>query len=262
MALDEHGDLIDPYGGQRDLEAKVLRHVSANFSEDPLRVLRTCRFAARYHHLGFTVAEKTMQLMRDIVRSGELSALAPDRVWRKTERALNENTPRTYFSLLRILGADKIVLPFMVTDNSLDALDSMASIAPNSLHRWAGLASSATANTQTVTPVINIPKRYDQLAARVQRYRGSPPQTPEDTLAFLEYFDAFRQGSQLTDGLAVLGAIDEAFHKTQVARIEKGDQLAASIRGEQFIEQGLKGPEIKAAISAERLRQLDALLDD
>ena len=100
------------------------------------------------------------------------------------------------------------------------------------------------------------------MAARVQRYRGSPPQTPEDTLAFLEYFDAFRQGSQLTDGLAVLGAIDEAFHKTQVARIEKGDQLAASIRGEQFIEQGLKGPEIKAAISAERLRQLDALLND
>ena len=262
MALDEHGDLIDPYGGQRDLEAKVLRHVSANFSEDPLRVLRTCRFAARYHHLGFTVAEKTMQLMRDIVRSGELSALAPDRVWRETEKALNENTPRTYFSLLRTLGADNIVLPFEVTDNSLDALDSMASIAPNSLHRWAGLASSATANTQTVTPVINIPKRYDQLAARVKRYRGSPPQTPEDTLAFLEYFDAFRQGSQLTDGLAVLGAIDEAFHKTQVARIEKGDQLAASIRGEQFIEQGLKGPEIKAAISAERLRQLDALLDD
>ena len=95
-----------------------------------MRVLRTCRFAARYHHLGFTVAEKTMQLMRDIVRSGELLALAPDRVWRETERALNERTPRTYFSLLRTLGADKIVLPFAVTDNSLDALDSMASIAP------------------------------------------------------------------------------------------------------------------------------------
>jgi tRNA nucleotidyltransferase (CCA-adding enzyme) len=262
MAMDEHGNLIDPYGGQRDLDAKVLQHVSGNFSEDPLRVLRTCRFAARYRHLGFTVAEKTMTLMRDIVASGELSALAPDRVWRETERALNERTARTYFSLLRTLGADKIVLPFAVTDNSLDALDSMASIAPNSLHRWAGLAASAAANTQTVTPVINIPKRYDQLAARVQRYRGSPPQTSEDTLAFLEHFDAFRQGSQLADGLAVLGAIDEAFHKTQVARIEKGDQLAASVRGEQFIEQGLKGPEIKAAISAERLRQLDALLND
>ena len=262
MAMDEQGDLIDPYGGQRDLDAKVLRHVSTNFSEDPLRVLRTCRFAARYHHLGFTVAKKTMQLMRDIVTSGELSALGPNRVWRETERALNETTPRTYFSLLRTLGADNIILPFVVTDPSLDALDLMASLAPNSLHRWAGLASSAAANKQAVTPVINSPKRYDQLAARVQLYRGSPPQTPEDTLAFLEHFDAFRQGSQLEDGLVVLGAIDEAFHKRQVARIETGNQLVASIRGEHFIKQGLRGPEIKAAISAERLRQLCALLND
>ena len=262
MALDEHGDLIDPYGGQRDLDAKVLRHVSANFSEDPLRVLRTCRFAARYHHLGFTVAEKTMQLMRDIVKSGELLALAPDRVWRETERALNENTPRTYFSLLRTLGADKIVLPFVVTDNELDALGSMASIAPNSLHRWAALTSSAAPNKQAVTATINIPKRYDQLAARVQLYRGSAPQTAEDTLAFLEHFDAFRQGSQLADGLVVLDTIDEAFNETTLARIEKGHQLAANIRGEQFTELGLKGPEIKTAMSAERLRQLNALFSD
>jgi tRNA nucleotidyltransferase (CCA-adding enzyme) len=262
MALDEHGDVIDPYGGQCDLEAKVLRHVSANFSEDPLRVLRTCRFAARYQHLGFTVAEKTMQLMHDIVTSGELSTLAPDRVWRETERALNEKTPRIYFSLLRALGADNIIFPFVVTDNSLDALDSVASVAPTSLHRWAGLMSSATANQQAMTPTINIPRHYDQLAARVQLYLGSPPQTPEDTLAFLEHFDAFRQGSQLADGLAVLGAIDEAFHKTQVARIEKANQLAASIRGEQFIRQGLKGPEITTAISAERLRQLDKLFSN
>ena len=262
MALDEHGNLIDPYGGQRDLDAKVLRHVSTNFSEDPLRVLRTCRFAARYHHLGFTVAEKTMQLMRDIVTSGELTALAPDRVWRETERALSEKTPGTYFSLLRTLNADSTVFPFLVTDESLDALDSAANLGPNSLLRWAGLASSAAETKQAVTPTINIPKRYNQLAARVQFYRGKPPKTPEDTLAFLEHFDAFRQGSQLADGLAVLGAIDEAFRTTQVARIEKANQLAASIRGEQFITQGLKGPEIKTAISAERLRQLDKLFSD
>ena len=138
----------------------------------------------------------------------------------------------------------------------------MASIAPNSLHRWAGLASSAAPNKQAVTATINIPKRYDQLAARVQLYRGSAPQTAEDTLAFLEHFDAFRQSSQLADGLVVLGAIDESFHTAQVVRIEKGNQLVASISGEQFIKQGLKGPEIKAAISAERLRQLDKLFSD
>ena len=180
----------------------------------------------------------------------------------RTERALHEKTARAYFSLLRTLGADSAAFPFLVTDDSLDALDSVANLSPMSLHRWAGFASSAAANKQAVTPVINIPKPYDQLAARVQTYRGSPPQTPEDTLTFLEHFDAFRQGSQLADGLVVLGAIDETFQKTQVDRIKKVQQLAASIRGEQFIKQGLKGPEIKAAISAERLRQLDTLLND
>ncbi len=262
MAMDEQGELIDPYGGQRDLYAKVLRHVSTNFSEDPLRVLRTCRFAARYHHLGFTVAEKTMTLMRDIVASGELSALAPDRVWRETERALKETTPRTYLSLMRALGADSIVFPFSVTDNSLDALDSVTIVARDSLHRWAGLASSATANNQATKPIINIPKRYDQLCQRVRVYRGNPPQTAEDALVFLEHFDAFRQSSQLSDGLVVLSAIDKAFHETQVARIERANQLVGSIRGEQFIKQGLLGPDIKTAMSKERLRQLNRLFNN
>ena len=261
MAMDEDGDLIDPYGGQRDLNAKVLRHVSENFSEDPLRVLRTCRFAARYQHLGFTVAEKTMALMRNIVASGELSTLAPDRVWRETDKALSERTPRTYFSLLRMLGADTVVLPFSVTDDSLDGLDSVVALAPNTLHRWAGFASSSAATQQTIAPSINIPKRYNQLTAKVQLYRGKPPKSAEAMLTFLEHFDAFRQGSQLSDGLVVLGAVDEAFDEAQVALIERGSEVSASIRGEQFAKQGLKGPDINRAILTERLRQLNALFE-
>lgn len=126
MAMDDNGEIIDPHGGQRDLDAKVLRHVSANFSEDPLRVLRTCRFAARYHHLGFTVAKETMALMRDIVARGELPTLAPDRVWRETEKALAEKSPRIYFALIRSLNADSVIFPFTVSECSLDALDLVA----------------------------------------------------------------------------------------------------------------------------------------
>lgn len=259
MALDEHGDIIDPHGGQRDLDAKVLRHVSANFSEDPLRVLRTCRFAARYHHLGFIVAPETMTLMHDIVTRGELTTLAPDRVWRETERALSEKTPRIYFSLIKALDADRILFPFSVTENALDALDSMTSQAPNSLHRWAGLAASATASEQTTTPSINIPKRYDQLSARVQACLRQPPKNAEDALAFLEHFDAFRQGSQLADGLLVLGAIDRAFDVNQVDRLERARQLTTGIGGGQFANEGLQGPEIKEALASERLRQLETL---
>jgi tRNA nucleotidyltransferase (CCA-adding enzyme) len=112
MALDEDGvGLIDPYQGQRDLEARVLRHVSAAFVEDPLRVLRVARFAARFARLGFKVAPETLQLMRQIVASGELTDLAAERVWTETERALGEPTPTEYFSVLRACGALAAVLP-------------------------------------------------------------------------------------------------------------------------------------------------------
>jgi tRNA nucleotidyltransferase (CCA-adding enzyme) len=99
------GSVVDPYGGRRDLESRLLRHVSPAFVEDPLRVLRVARFAARFAPLGFTVAPETLQLMQDIVRSGELQALVAERVWVETERALGEKTPTVYFEVLRQCGA-------------------------------------------------------------------------------------------------------------------------------------------------------------
>src|SRR5262245_10179912 len=101
MARDEQGQLIDPHGGRRDLEARVLRHVSSAFVEDPLRVLRVARFAARFAPLGFVVAEETLALMRRIVADGELGDLVPERVWSETQRALAERSPGTYFETLR-----------------------------------------------------------------------------------------------------------------------------------------------------------------
>ena len=102
---------VDPYGGRRDLEARLLRHVSPAFVEDPLRVLRVARFAARFAPLGFTIAPETMQLMQDIVRSGEMQSLVAERVWVETERALGENTPTVYFEVLRQCGALAVLLP-------------------------------------------------------------------------------------------------------------------------------------------------------
>src|SRR5688572_26306100 len=90
MAEDAAGHIIDPYGGQRDLAARLLRHVSEAFTEDPVRILRVARFAARYAPLGFTVADETMALMRRMVADGEANALIAERVWTETERALGE----------------------------------------------------------------------------------------------------------------------------------------------------------------------------
>jgi len=111
IAQDEDGSLVDPYGGQRDLEQKVLRHVSAAFVEDPLRVLRVARFAARFSHLGFRVHESTLALMREITQSGELQHLAPERMWREIERAMKTGRPSAFVSVLRECGALEELLP-------------------------------------------------------------------------------------------------------------------------------------------------------
>jgi len=105
------GTLIDPYGGRKDLEAKLLRHVSPAFVEDPLRVLRVARFAARFASMGFSVAKETMVLMHEISGSGELSTLTPERVWRETQLALCSDAPQVYLQVLRECGALKIILP-------------------------------------------------------------------------------------------------------------------------------------------------------
>jgi len=105
------GTLIDPYGGQADLAARVLRHVSPAFSEDPVRILRVARFAARFAPLGFTVHESTLALMRQMVQAGEAAALVPERVWQETERALGESRPEVFFEVLRACGALAVIFP-------------------------------------------------------------------------------------------------------------------------------------------------------
>lgn len=111
IARDSSNRLIDPFDGRQDLDRKLLRHVSDAFAEDPVRILRTARFAARYHPLGFRVAEETMHLMNEMVRDGEADALVPDRVWKETEAALAESHPQVYFKVLRSCGALKAVFP-------------------------------------------------------------------------------------------------------------------------------------------------------
>lgn len=111
MAMDSNGQIIDPYGGQQDLAQKCLRHVSPAFAEDPLRVLRVARFAARYAPYGFTIADETLQLMRQLVEQGELNHLTVERIWKETSRALMEQHADVYFQVLRDCGALKVLFP-------------------------------------------------------------------------------------------------------------------------------------------------------
>jgi len=111
MAQDEDGALVDPFHGQRDLEQRVLRHVSPAFVEDPVRLLRVARFAARFAPLGFRVADETMALMRAMVAAGEVDHLVPERVWQETRRALAEAQPSAFVRVLREAGALAVLFP-------------------------------------------------------------------------------------------------------------------------------------------------------
>ncbi len=111
IAEDEHGTLVDPFNGQADLQTRVLRHVSPAFAEDPLRVLRAARFAARFARLGFQIAGETLALMRQLVQAGELEHLAPERVFQETHKALITDSPQVYVRVLRDCGALAVLFP-------------------------------------------------------------------------------------------------------------------------------------------------------
>ena len=210
MARDEHGTLIDPYGGRQDLEARILRHVSEAFVEDPLRILRVARFAARFGKLGFTVAPATMDLMKRLVATGEAAALRPERVWQETDKALAEPEPDVYFRVLRECGALQVVFP------EIDALFGVPQPArwhPEidtgvhtlmALHEGARLSTSVSVRFAVLTHDLGkattpkrilpshrgheersvqllrklcerlpVPRRYRELAEAVARYHGT-----------------------------------------------------------------------------------------
>jgi tRNA nucleotidyltransferase (CCA-adding enzyme) len=189
MAQDPSGGIIDPFGGRRDLEARVLRHVSPAFVEDPLRVLRVARFAARFAALGFTVARETLELMRAIVASGEMAALVPERVWVETERALGETSPVTYLAVLRACGALAAVFPEVdalfgvpqpekwhpeidAGEHTLQVLDVAAELSPDTTVRFAALVHDVG---KGITPRDQWPRHigHEQAGARlIERMAG------------------------------------------------------------------------------------------
>ena len=181
IARTADGRLIDPWGGQRDLAARVLRHVSPAFAEDPVRILRTARFAARY--VDFTVAPETEALMRAMVEAGEVDALVPERVWRELSRGLLEPKPSRMFEVLRRCGALARVLPEVdalwgvpqpaAHHPEVDAgvhlmmvLDLAATLATSLAVRWACLCHDLGKGT---TPDAALPRHigHEQRSARM-----------------------------------------------------------------------------------------------
>ena len=196
MARDAAGHLIDPYGGRADLDNRLLRHVSPAFCEDPLRVLRVARFAARFNALGFRIAEETRQLMMEIVNSGELTSLAPERVWQECHRALAGPSPAHFFRVLHQCGALEVLLPeverlFGVPqpakyhpeidsgEHTLMVLEQAEAISPDTRVRFAALVHDVGKGT---TPVSQWPRHigHEQRGVKLIRELSQRLKVPND----------------------------------------------------------------------------------
>ncbi|OFC69059.1 hypothetical protein [Alteromonas confluentis] len=259
IAKDNDGNLIDPYHGVRDLNSRILRHVSEAFSEDPLRVFRVARFAARYAHLGFKVAEETLSLMRNMADSGELAHLTAERVWKETIRALGENNPEVYFQVLERAEALNDWFPELIASlkNSDSRLERAVSAKASDDIRWALLfANTSAEGTETLCKRVKAPNKYAQLAMLVSRFSKAftPSNTADDWLKLCNQCDAWRKPERFTDFITACTLInDNADISSSLATpLHETVKEASKLSAKAFVEQGLRGPQIGEAMNLAR----------
>ena len=259
IAQDHQGQLIDPYGGQKDLQARTLRHVSPAFIEDPLRVLRVARFAARYAHLGFSVATETMALMQEIANSGELAHLAAERIWQEMERGLGETTPQQLLVTLEDCGALKALFPeWKLEPTHLEALQRAVALSPDTTIRFAALTAGLDTETlRRLCKQLRAPNAHRELALLCCQFgKDSNASGPADMLALFDHTDAWRRAERFEDFLLACMAFCQ-MPSQQGTRLGLALQRCQRIDTGQWRDEGLKGPEIGARIRGERLRILE-----
>jgi len=264
MARGLDGTLVDPYGGRRDLEQRLLRHVSPAFVEDPVRVLRVARFAARLAALGFTVAPETSELMRRMVEQGEVNALVPERVWREMQRALGESSPEVFLDVLQDCGALAVLLPELHwSTQSRSALQRAARISAEPSVRFAALLADTAPQAITILcERLRVPNDYRELAlltARLQRqFSHATELDAAGVLQLLEAADAFRRPERfdllLRAAQARTGQDDEPRAMLAAALAAAA---AAAVPREALGQ--LSGPAIADAYRAARLEILERL---
>jgi tRNA nucleotidyltransferase (CCA-adding enzyme) len=248
MAIDDHGALVDPYGGKKDLDQKLLRHVSDAFVEDPVRVLRVARFAARFAPLAFHVADETMALMRAMVANGEVDHLVPERVWQELARGLMEATPSAMFAVLAECGALARILPEIKTADSaaISALDYSAHENLQLEARFAVLVHHLDeAKIRTLSERIRVPAECRDLALMVARWHADAQCAyeldAEKLLLLFDGTDALRRPERFHQFLAAVGAIyrgdnrggstDQNFLVTALTQLQSMNQgaIAATV---------------------------------
>lgn len=259
MAKDlETGEIIDPYGGQEDLKNKLLRHVSPAFQEDPVRILRVARFAARLVEFG--VADQTIDLMRHMVESGEVDALVPERVWKEFERALSEKKPSRFFYTLQNCGALEILFPQLSgKDECLLALQLVANPIEDRVARFGALMYHLTEEeVRAITNKYRIPNEYKEFALLfVRQIRQTDELSPSEILQFLNSLDAFRREERFNKFLKVfqlLGIKDTA------SFFQHCFDAAKAVDVNKLISEGFSNAELGRQIKNKREQAIDELI--
>ncbi len=262
MAEDDHGQIIDPYNGQNDLKARILRHVSPAFAEDPLRVLRVARFAARYAGLGFQVATETLELMRELSESGELQALTAERSWKEISRALMEDHPEVFIQVLRDCGALKVLMP------ELDALCDVRALEQAARHqqplsvRWACLVQGLG---KAINERFKVPRECQELALLAGQYHDHGNRAlelePSALLELLQSFDVYRRPQRFEEfikacEMAALGRGEPGYPQGDYLR--GAADAARGVAVKPLVEAGFTGQQLGEALKAERLKALQA----
>ena len=262
MAEGSDGRLIDPFGGQHDLQQRLLRHVSPAFAEDPLRIFRVARFAARYTHLGFRIADDTLALMRQMSNARELGALSPERIMTEINKALSERHPSAFFRSLLDCGALATLYPAWaasLTAPLLSALDN------TELDVEARFALSCSAMRRDDCDALCAQLRASKRASLLARHTttqlplaGVLAQSPEAVLLQLETLDYLRRPDILDSLCCIAAALGE--DHSALTQLQQAADALRQIDAKQLIAEGLRGPALGKALRERRLAALTATL--
>ncbi|OCL19510.1 multifunctional CCA addition/repair protein [Gilliamella sp. wkB171] len=265
IAMDEQGHIVDPYNGVSDLHNKILRHVSLAFREDPLRILRIARFAARYHHLGFKIAPETLILMKEMVAAGEVSYLTPERIWKETEKALSTQHPQVYFQVLNQCGALAVLFPQLIlSQNVIDALARSVELTELLTVRFAILCAQMPTkqSVELLCQKIKSPTSFLKIAVMAQQYgkvvEDIKQLTAEQIIHLLNSIDVWRNPQHLEQLIIASHAYCSKEPFLQAHYLNEAYNVANSVNVQNIIADGFTG---KAINNELQKRRIEALLD-
>ncbi|MBW4934339.1 multifunctional CCA tRNA nucleotidyl transferase/2'3'-cyclic phosphodiesterase/2'nucleotidase/phosphatase [Marinobacter sp. F4206] len=274
MARSEQGQIIDPFHGRQDIDKRLLRHVSEAFSEDPLRILRTARFAARFQPLGFRVCEETMALMRRMVAYGEVDHLVAERVWQEFQRALHEQEPVAFFEVLRDCGALASLIPELTQEGRFE--QAMAALRCS--HGEQGSTEERVAALMSPVPkpdcerrmaALKAPNDCQNLACLVAEFipairhpdaTGTGLISAENLLSLLDAADLWRRPERFAALLKVLACALPKSDQPTLQLLEQSANCASGVEPRTLMAEGFKGKALGEAIRHERLRRIEQAL--